>query len=364
MSANSPEEHVLFPVYLDVPMMVSFLAALTGGVSFEDQTMRRSAKGSDREVEAGAKLRLPGLGSLLGFDASGRMGRTDHGEDGEEVRAVRQHTAASLFNSLHRVLHGEKLLHVINGTEDVTIVAPGDVVEICGEFVGNPLEEILAFVGRVVPYMDFADNNEALKEVIEGPPISVEQTELEVAQREEEAAKLRAEAGNAKRSGDPKRKAQASDLELQAQEKAAEAERVKQLLPLAVKVVEAQEQRKILRLLVQMRDELAESAVHDTVIIGPDGLKAILTMSSEFYGEATNAYLREGVFTVIGKVTRVLDRGDQINLLRRTVLGAAGADQGRAMLQSAINSKELDLATFDPIIQPPALQVLPLAVYV
>jgi hypothetical protein len=187
MSVDLSGEHVLFPVYLDVPMMVSFLAALTGGVTFEDQTTRRSAKGSDREVEGGAKLKLPGLGSLLGFDASGRMGRKDHGEEGEEVRAVRQHTAASLFNSLHRALHDDKLLRVIDGTGDLSNVVPGDVVEICGEFVGNPLEEVLAFVGRVLPYMDFAEGNEALKEVIEGPPISVEQTELEVAQHDEEA---------------------------------------------------------------------------------------------------------------------------------------------------------------------------------
>jgi hypothetical protein len=94
------------------------------------------------------------------------------------------------------------------------------------------------------------------------------------------------------------------------------------------------------------------------------GLKAILTMSAEFFTEATRAHLRAGVFRVVGKVTRVLTEGDDVNLLRRTVLGAAGPDVAREMLNAAVQEGELQLETFDPIIQAPAVQVLPLAVFV
>jgi len=46
------------------------------------------------------------------------------------------------------------------------------------------------------------------------------------------------------------------------------------------------------------------------------------------------------------------------------VLGATGPDVARDMLKGAVQEGELQLETFDPIIQAPAVQVLPLAVFV
>src|SRR5436309_2359268 len=125
-SDNSPTQ-VLHPAYLDIPMMISFLAALTDGVAFEGETISRSTSGSEREGEAGAGIKLPSLGSMFGFDLSGRMRRKDHGEQGEEMRAVRQHTAASLFNSLHRAFHENGSLRVVSDTEALAEVDPGDL---------------------------------------------------------------------------------------------------------------------------------------------------------------------------------------------------------------------------------------------
>ena len=71
--AEPPAAPGLFhPVYLDVPMMISFLA-LRDGVAFEDTTTRRDSQTTSRERERSARVRRPSLGSLLGFDASGRM---------------------------------------------------------------------------------------------------------------------------------------------------------------------------------------------------------------------------------------------------------------------------------------------------
>lgn len=55
---------------------------------------------------------------------------------------------------------------------------------------------------------------------------------------------------------------------------------------------------------------------------------------------------------------------DDVNLLRRTVLGAAGPDVARDVLKGAVQDGELQLETFDPTIHGPAVQVLPLAVFV
>ena len=68
-----------------------------------------------------------------------------------------------------------------------------------------------------------------------------------------------------------------------------------------------------------MRDDLANAPVHDTVLKG-SGLRTVLTVSSEFFSDATSASSRAGIFTAVGKITRILDADDKINLLRRTVL--------------------------------------------
>ena len=341
-------------------MMVSFLAALTGGVSFEDETRRRSGTATEREREASAKIRIPSLISLLGFDASGRMGRRDQDEAGEEIRAVRQHTAASLFNALYETLRDQNVLQRILSTEDLSKLGPGDVVEVTGEFVGNPLQEILGFFAQAIPYFAIGQSGEELQKAAQ---VDVAAVQAQVNALIEEAQKLKNEAAEAKRSGNPARRAEVADLDqraagMEAQAKEATDAAMQALGPL----LQLQQQQGGIRMLEQMRNDLATAAVHDTVIKGP-GLQAVLTMSAEFFTDSTSAYLRAGIFTAVGKVTRVLGAEDKINLLRRTVLGAAGPEFGRQLIENA-TTEELKIETFDPIIEAPAVQILPLAVYI
>src|SRR3954471_193086 len=113
-------------------MMISFLAALRDGVAFEDTMTRRESQSTSREREGSARVRLPSLGSLLGFDASGRMASTRQGETSEEVMAVRRHTEASLFNALYAALTEDGLLRAVSDPADLANIAPGDVVELFG----------------------------------------------------------------------------------------------------------------------------------------------------------------------------------------------------------------------------------------
>lgn len=348
---------LLHPVYLDVPMMVSFLASLEGGVAFEDETTRSSRTTTSRERSASGGVRIPALSSLLGFDASGRMGKTDSGEQGEETKVVRQHTAASLFNSLHDALTEGDLVNRIESVDVLEQVNPGDVVEICGEFVGNPLEEVLAFIGQALPYLDIS------QEDVDVDPEVVAAEAAEAETLMEQAQALEEQAAEARRSGSPAKQAAASELEQRAAETKANAEsKAQSAMELFEPLAEKQNQEIGLQLLVQMKDDLTHSPVHDMVIRGP-GFDAVLTLASEFFTDAANAFLRAGVFRVVGKATRVLQAEDQINLARRTVLGAAGPDLARDLLQGIGDNDVIQLETVDPIVEDPAVQILPLAVY-
>jgi len=356
---EQPASGLFHPVYLDVPMMISFLAALRDGVAFEDTTTRRDSQSTSREREGSARVRLPSLGSLLGFDASGRMSSSGQGETSEEVMAVRRHTEASLFNALYAALTEDGLLRGISEPAHLADVGPGDVVELAGDFVGNPLEPVVAFFKQALPYFDIAGEVEA------APAVDDEALVAEVMAAEAEADDLARQATNAARSRNPATKAQSVEIRQRADTQRARAKELREASNAGQALVrEQQEQLMGVRLITQVGEDLATTPVQDTVMIAGGGLKAVLTMSAEFFTEATRAHLRAGVFRVVGKVTRVLTEGDDVNLLRRTVLGAAGPDVARDMLKSAVQEGELQLETFDPIIEAPAVQVLPLAVFV
>jgi hypothetical protein len=359
-NATPPAALGLFhPVYLDVPMMISFLAALRDGVAFEDTRTRRDSQGTSREREGSAGIRLPSLGSLLGFDASGRMAASRHGETSEEVMAVRRHTEASLFNALYAALTEDGLLRSVSEPGDLAAIATGDVVELSGDFVGNPLEPVVAFVKQALPYFDIAGEMEA------GPAVDAEKLVAEMTAAEAAADDFARQAANAARSGNPATKTRGVEIQQRADAERARAKELRETAEATLaSVQEQQEQLMGVRLITQVGEDLATTPVQDTVMIASGGFSAVLTMSAEFFTEATRAHLRAGVFRVVGKVTRVLTEDDEVNLLRRTVLGVAGPDAARDMLKGLVQESELELGTFDPIIQAPALQVLPLAVFV
>ncbi|MEA2156764.1 MAG: hypothetical protein QOE11_2904 [Solirubrobacteraceae bacterium] len=345
---------VVYPIYLDVPMMVSFLAALRDGVEFENTVTRRDQRSANREREASGKVRLPPLASLFGLEASGRMAGQAGEETSEEVKVVRQHTAASLFNSLLAALRADGLLKTIGSAADLTTVRPSDIVEISGEFIGNPLEPVLAFFRQAAPYF------EIVRDPSELPGVDLSALRLEVTGLEARARELDERTRKSERSGNPAVKKRAETLREEASAAQQQATLGAELLKSAAA---REEQEGAMKMLTQMSDDLAETPVRDTVIEAGD-LKAVLTMSAEYFTDATRAHLRAGVFRAVGKVTRVLDEDDDINLLRRTVLGAAQPEVGRDLLRSAVDDESLRVETYDPIITAPAVQILPLAVFV
>jgi hypothetical protein len=65
---------LVHPLYLDVPMMVSFLAALEGsGVAFEGEELATAGTTGSKTKEGGGRIGLPAIGALFGIDLSGRI---------------------------------------------------------------------------------------------------------------------------------------------------------------------------------------------------------------------------------------------------------------------------------------------------
>ena len=334
MTKDTPQEEdrdvleLVHPVYLDTPMMISFVAALEGGVAYGDERTQRSLATTDRNKEAGGRFAIPVLSSLLSLDMSGRLATKDTKEGEEEIKVVRRHTEASLFNLLRHRLVADGHITMVERSSSLAELQPGQLIELGGEVVGNPLEQLFGVMRRILP-------------------LGLDEDEL----RKPRKTNKQRSPGNA-RSGNPAKRAQAA----QAKELAAHAG-----------VDEEEEEMSledIVRMLFIMRDDLDDATVRDVVLTGPDDLKAVLTLSTEFLTDRTRDSLLGGRFKVLGKVTSVLPEGEIINLTRRTALGIAGPELARGLVAGFASDNDVFVEIGDPIVEAPALQILPLALFV
>lgn len=334
MAKEAPQEadqdilELVHPVYLDTPMMISFVAALEGGVAYGDERTQRKLAASDRDKEAGGRFGVPVLSSLLNLDMSGRLAAKDRQEGEEEIKVVRRHTEASLFNLLRHRLLADGQITTVDGNPSVAYLQPGQLIEVSGEVVGNPLEQLFSLMRRILPYL------------------GLDEDEL---RKPRKATKQRS-AGNP-RSGNPAKRAQAQQV---TEVKVAASEDDQEEMSL----------EDIVRMLFIMRDDLDDATVRDVVLTGSSDLKAVLTLSTEVLTDRTTDSLLGGRFRVLGKVTNVLQEGEIVNLTRRTALGIAGPELARALVEGFTSNSEVFVEIGDPIVEAPALQVLPLALFV
>lgn len=311
---------LVHPVYLDTPMMVSFVAALEGGVAYGAESTQTQAQTADKTREGGGRFGLPILSTLLSLDMSGRMASKAGEQNTEEVKVVRRHTEASLFNLLRHRLIAEGQIASVTAQAQLTDLEPGQLIEISGEVTSNPLQQLFALLVKMMPYMGL--DEEAIRQPSKG----------------------KARQGNA-RSGNPAKRA-AAQQGAQGKDQ------------------DEQETEDGIRMLFIMKDDLEVASVQDVVLTGDDSIKAVLTLSTEFFNDQTTDYVLGGRFTALGKVTRVLEGDKAVNLTRRTALGVAGPDMARDLVKSFTDDNELFIEVADPIVNAPAIQVLPLALFV
>lgn len=313
------------PVYLDVAMMISFLAYLEGGVSTGEEETKRDTGAKERLLRGRTGLRFK-LPPVANADLSGEGSTQRREESVVEARTERLHTAASLFNGLYEVLSDDGQLHTIEDADGPAQLKVGQLVEFQGAYLGNPLEDVLATLSALLPYL--LEEQES------------QRSALEAAHKKTQGQK---------RSGNPAKKAAAPEAA--------------GVLEGLIEQAEASQQEAGLKIALQMAEDIKGAPVHDLLIRTPRGLSVILTASSEYFTAATNEYLRAGEFQVVGKVTRVVRGGESVNLTRRTVLGAAGASVAEDVIGSFTNTLEgFDVPS--AIVEGPCLQVLPMAIFI
>ncbi|WP_156144123.1 DUF6414 family protein [Sinomonas humi] len=319
MSEETSGYSLAHPVYLDVPMMLSFLAHIEGGVWLSEQT-KQTVSGAEEKFKKGRaalRARLLALGSV---DAGAEGGDSSKDSSSIESKTERHHTSASLFNLLYEYLRDDNQVTDIGQPEQLNELRSGQLVELSGEYLGNPIEDVLAFFDSLMPYVANSD--------------------------EDQGQKPATTAARGKRSGNPATRAAAS---------------------VPAQAVQAQPNDSFssdgARLMKRMSSDISNAPVHDLLFKAQGGLEAVVTAASEFYSRNTREYLRAGEFRVVGKVTKIVAQEDSINLTRRTVVGVAGPMMAEQLISSVSNG-DLNLGVAQPIVAGPAVQILPMAIFI
>jgi hypothetical protein len=299
--AHVDAHHLRHPLYLDVPMMINFLAAIEDGVSYDVNVSRSRDRKGKTAGEAEGKVGLPSLLGLLPFDLRGRLSGEFEGQNSEELQLVKQHTEASLFNKLRNALLDAGAIRQLGPTLDPSSVETGEIVEVAGHVVRNPLAEILALFDRMFPMFE------------NQPGSAVTST----GRRNKQAPPGQSDAAQ-KTMG--------------------------------------------IQYMHWISDDLKSANTQDALLKVGTEHTLVLTLRRDFgTGAALDDLLGANV-SVLAKVSDCVPAGTEINLLRRSVLGyVTNVDE---MFRDLAATQELNLELTEGRIGGPTLQLVPLAMFV
>lgn len=304
MSESSEAMELLYPIYLNVPMMISFVATMDGGYSLEKVWKESKNLSGEMAGELEGEAGLPAMVSWLAHASLKASGNID-GKLGkaEESQIVFKHTEASLFMRLRHELRRQGRIISLDACDEEhwQQITPFSFVEISGEIHRTPINEIVQLSKRLMPIV-----------VQSLPPTKDDKNNIP---------------------------ALSSD---------------QQSLLTNISIVQA------------IVADLESSPLSD-VIIKHEGQwekVAVLNLSTQVLPLSDQELLHCGNVRVIGKITRVLTKKDSINLYRRSILGIAAQSLSTQLAQSLISTPDVKIKLESPTVDYPAVEVLPMAIYV
>lgn len=303
-----------YPLYLDVPMMISFLAALEDGVAIEESIRRHSLARGETSGEARAGFGLPTIFSLFSFDIKGRLSGTDQIEDAEEVSLIKKHTEASLFNKLRESMYQTENVFDLDSILDKgeEIVA-GMIIEANGVVIRNPLDEILRLMERFKPFLKSSG--------------SIQETNQLTNSRSQKTQPAR---GTAQSKSAPDAK---PDMWV---------------------------------LFDAMREDLGKADMTDIILETNNEAipRIILTLLKDFGTGLTIDSMLGANVGVLGKVTAVQKDGEPVRLLRRSILGIMPPEQQDDLFKGVNGFAGIQNMSGYLEVKPPLLQIMPMAIFV
>jgi hypothetical protein len=316
-------DDLIIPIYIDTNALFDLLASIEGGFSVVEKVTTRTANSRNSEqsvsANAGTEFGIPHILNLLKINLNGSLNRRQSRDIGEERASERYHTYGSLLQRLRDALLVNLVKTFDGSTETWDRIKPHDFVELRGKFRLNPLTDSFGTVERMAElYEIFAQ----------------------------------AQTPNPSRQAN-KPKLQTTTLNNMAN---------------PFNQVTSNQVRQIRTIIKGMLNQLEKEDIRITVInLHSSSMhRAVAYLFTEYLRDRSMTELQNKEYKLLGKVVdKTSGQNDAIDLLQGTAF--SGFDE--ATISSLVNgfnqpSSGINLPKIETKITAPALQVIPIAIYV
>jgi len=314
----------ILPIYIDTNALLDLLASIEGGFSVVEKITTQSSetRSTNRGVraDAGTEFGIPNVLSMLkvnlGYSSDWKKGR----EDGQVAETEKYHTYGSLFFRLREFLDANELIKRVDDSESWSNVRPTDFVEISGVFRPNPLANSLEIIDKLIGIIQLVDTDT-----------------------------FTSNTGTArKRTPEEKKRAQEAKRKAQAQFK--QMEEIRKFL----KGISSDIQSENIRVFVV---ESNSSTLE---------FRSVVLLYLNYLRDPTMTEISYKEYHLLGKVVRKIeeDSSDTVDLLLGTGLGGIGKSTLQELFGAFAQMPGMNLPEIETEIAGPALEVVPIAIYV
>lgn len=302
------ESHDLaIPIYLDTNTLLDLLASIEGGFSIVERITTRSADSKATELSGEAGFGIANVLNLFKIDLKGSAAKTVGKQTGEERQTERYHTYGSLLNRLRSNLVESRLVKEIVDENSWNDIAASDFVEARGKFIPNPLSASLQTMNRLLGMISLFGG---LDFTIRG------------------------------KSPQQKREAQQQSRQFQDMRKFFEG------------------------VMKDLQHENIQTYVVELTTL--PNYRIVISLFTEYLRDRSGTELPYGEFRVLGKVIINIKEGESVDLLRGSALSGLSEEILSPLLNGFREAGEKGIKIPDLItkIEAPAIQVIPISVYV
>jgi len=298
---------LIHPIYLDVPMLVSFAAAVQGGISLASEITQENKLGGSGSGNASVEFNLSNLFKSL-FETSAKASgeATISGESQVVRKESRSYTEASIAIILyHELKQKGRSIVELSKADDAKDLPIGALVEIAGTIEKNTVDSI-------IDYADAADILSGMApDQAPGP----------------------APSGRGKPASSAKPKQQRS-----------EAGRMADFLD------QDRKRTPISNVILRTPEEL--------------GLGVVISLRTANLRDLTLSELHKNNVRVVGKVTRRIPAGDSMVSFENYGMAMLDRQTLAGLFESFTTTEGLAADLGDFVVEGPAIQVLPLMIFV
>ncbi len=293
---------LIHPIYLDVPMLVSFAAAVQGGLVLEAEVTAEKKGSGAASANVTGKFGLSKLfQALVDTSASVELTGNLSNESQETRKESKSYTEASIAIILyHQLQQSGGYIVKLESVEDIQKYTPGTLIEIAGTVEKNAVD-------AVIDYLDAADIFSRM-----ATPNTQTQTK---GKRTTQSKNPQSEIGRIRDALDQDRKR----------------------TPISNVVVRCSE---------------------------PQDLNAVVTLRTDNLRDLTLSELHRNHVRIVGKITRSIEQGEMMSSFENYGMAMLPPQMLNGIFADITNTEGIIARFTDVQVEGPAFQILPLMIFV